>query len=68
MTAGAVKTNVKEVPPVSRVSDTTPVPLGPYVGTAKSVVAPMATPIASDTLTVQDITSPIRTNVLDKAV
>ena len=57
MTAGAVTTKLNVLPPLVVASDGTPLPDGPYDGTEKSPAIAIAAPAASETVTVQEITS-----------
>ncbi len=61
---GADTKKLKAVPPFKVTSETKLLPLGPYVGVAKSEESATATPEASFTVTVQEMTSPSRTYVV----
>ena len=64
---GAVKKKLKLVPPLTPTLNTG-VPVAPvpvvYVGAVKSDVMPAVAPLLPDTVTVHEITSPIRTTVV----
>ena len=65
----AVNVNVNIVPPPTAVSAGVPVaPAAVYVGAVKSAARPTASPSASNTVTVHEITSLTRTYVVDKLV
>lgn len=66
VTVGAVIQNVSKDPPLIDAKATRPLPLGPYVGAEKSLVRAIATPSASRTETVQEITSAKRTYVVPR--
>ena len=68
MTAGAVTTKVYSDPPPTDVSEATPDPEGPYVGTEKSKESAVVVDAASLTVTVQESNSPIRTTVVERLV
>jgi hypothetical protein len=52
-------------PPFTLESATLPLPEGPYTGTEKSVLNPVVAPLDVITFTVHEISSDIRTNVVD---
>ena len=64
-TLGAVTTKLKLAPPLPVTRDPIPLPLGPYVGTAKSDANPVVAANALRTFTVHEIISLIRTYVVD---
>jgi hypothetical protein len=65
----AVTTKVKVDPPLTVLKETNPLPLGPYVGTTKSVDKPVLNVDTSlSTVMVQEMTSPIRITVVEAVV
>ena len=64
-TLGAVTMKLKLSPPFTADRIGEPVPLGPYTGTAKSVLSPVVAPVDVITYTVHDRISLIRITVLD---
>ncbi len=66
--AGAVTKKENEKPALGVTSAGRPEPLGPYIGTLKSVESPVVIPTPSLTVTVHDIFSLIRTIVVDVLV
>ena len=64
-TDGAVKKKLNDAPPLVVNKAVTPAPLGPYVGTTKSVVRPADCPTAFLTVTVQETSSLTRTSVVE---
>ena len=65
ITVGAVMKNENVEPPFTLESATLPLPEGPYTGTEKSVLNPVVAPLDVITFTVHEISSDIRTNVVD---
>ena len=63
--AGAVKKNVKLVPPPTVTSDGVPLPPDVYVGAWKSAEMPLFTPLEPSTVTVHEIASFTRTIVVN---
>jgi len=68
ITVGAVTKNENVFPALFVVRAGKPLPLGPYTGATKSLERPVVAPAALLTVTVHEITSPIRTNVDDAVV
>ena len=69
ITVGAVTKNEKVFPALFVVRTGEPLPLGPYTGATKSLERPVvAAPVASFTVTVHEITSPMRTIEVDAVV